>query len=68
MTTPSTRGVNAADVVNIIRGGRYEPAEFENGAWRYRVLTNRMAAVLELHIIEDGTKILTVITCWRLRR
>jgi hypothetical protein len=30
------------DAVNVIRGGVVEPAEFENGEWRYRVRTSRM--------------------------
>ena len=33
------------DVVNVLRGGVVQPAEWENGSWRYRVLTQRMAAV-----------------------
>jgi hypothetical protein len=62
------------DVVNILRGGVVQPAEWENGSWRYRVLTQRMAAVTAfepdveaLPADEDDVSEmeLIVVTAWR---
>ncbi len=62
------------DVVNILRGGIVQPAEWENGSWRYRVLTQRMAAVAAfepdveaLPADEDDVSEmeLIVVTAWR---
>jgi hypothetical protein len=64
------------DVVNILRGGVVQPAEWENGSWRYRVLTRRMAAVAAfepdvdtLPVDEDDVSEmeLVVVTAWRQR-
>ena len=30
------------DCVNVLRGGIVEPAEWEDGSWRYRVHTQRI--------------------------
>jgi len=40
-------GKTTVDATNVIRGGAYSEAEWENGAWRYRASTQRMAVVLE---------------------
>jgi len=62
------------DVVNILRGGVVQPAEWENGSWRYRVLTQRMAAVAafepDVEVLPDdeedvGEMELVVVTAWR---
>lgn len=34
------------DLVNVLRGGTVEPAEWESGEWRYRVRTQRMTVVV----------------------
>ena len=34
------------DCTNVLRGGFVEPAEFENGSWRYHVRTARMCVVI----------------------
>lgn len=47
-------------------GGVVEPAEFENGSWRYRVRTNRMMVVVAFD--EDSESELVVVTGWRLTR
>lgn len=57
-------GLSEADAINTIRGGVYEPAEFENGSWRYRTRTHRMYAVIEF----DTETALIVITGWRTGR
>jgi hypothetical protein len=41
-------GKTTVDATNIIRGGAYSEAEWEHGAWRHRVQTQRMAVVIEL--------------------
>jgi hypothetical protein len=51
------------DVNNVLRGGWVEPAEFENGSWRYRVCTPRIVVVVAF----DSEDTLTVVTAWRVR-
>ena len=62
------------DVVNILRGGVVQAAEWENGSWRDRVLTQRMAAVAafepDVQVVpadEDDVSAmeLIVVTAWR---
>lgn len=38
---------NTVDAINVIRGGAYGEAEWENGGWRHRAQTQRMAVVIE---------------------
>mgnify|MGYP000343441480 CR=1 FL=1 len=52
------------DAMNIIRAGVYQPPEYEQGAWRYRVMTQRMAVVLEFASDSE----LVVITGWRFKK
>jgi hypothetical protein len=51
------------DLVNVIRAGVYEEAEFENSSWRYRIRTARMLVVIRF---ESETE-LEVVTAWRNR-
>lgn len=51
------------DVVNVLRAGVVEPAEFENGSWRYRVKTNRICVVVVLASEREAV----VVTAWRIR-
>ena len=62
------------DVVNVLRGGVVQPAEWENGSCRYRVLTQRMAAVAAFEpdaesLPADADDLsemeLIVVTAWR---
>ena len=62
------------NVVNVLRGGVVQPAEWENGSWRYRVLTQRMAAVAAFEpdaesLPADADDLsemeLIVVTAWR---
>lgn len=55
--------LTTVDVVNVLRGGIVDPAEWENGSWRYRVRTQRMCVVV---VIRSETE-LKVITAWRFR-
>jgi hypothetical protein len=57
-------GLNDADALNVLRGGVAEPAEKENGTWRYRVRTTRMFFVIAFRSESE----LCVITAWRIRR
>lgn len=53
--------LSAVDVVNVLRGGAYGEAEWENGAWRHQAFTQRIVVVLEF----DQEDELIVITAWR---
>lgn len=56
--------LSTVDAVNVLRGGVVEPAEFENGSWRYRVRTQRMVVV----IVFRSTSEMAVVTAWREQR
>ena len=58
------RSVTEVEIINVLRGGVVEPAEFERGAWRYRVRANRIYVVVELEEDADGDFVLTI-TLWR---
>ena len=51
------------DCENVLRGGSVAEAEWENGAWRHRVSTNRFEVVVQF-LAEDH---LLIVTAWRLR-
>lgn len=55
--------LESTDVTNILRAGIVDEAEWENGAWRYRVRTPRIAVVVELR----GERAAVVVTAWRVR-
>jgi hypothetical protein len=55
--------LSMVDVDNTLRGGWVEPAEYENGSWRYRVCTARIVVVVAF----DSDDALTVVTAWRVR-
>ena len=57
-------GLETTDAVNVLRGGVVAEAEFEHGAWRYRVSTARICVVVEF----ASANRLVVITAWRIRR
>ena len=46
-------GKTTVDAVNVLRGGFYAEAEWENGAWRHRAQTQRMAVVIEFETEAD---------------
>lgn len=56
--------LSTVDAVNVLRGGVVEPAEFENGSWRYRVRTQRIAVVI---VFRSASEIV-VVTAWREKR
>ena len=53
-----------ADVVHVLRGGVVEPAEWNNGQWRYRMRTQKLCVVVRLR----SETALRVITAWRIGR
>jgi hypothetical protein len=55
--------LTTTDVLNMLRGGLVEPAEFENGSWRYRARTARMCVVVAFRSERE----LRVVTAWRLK-
>ena len=55
--------LTAVDAVNVLRGGVVEPAELENGSWRYRVRTARMFVVIAFRSEEE----LVIVTAWRMK-
>lgn len=57
-------GLSTVDAVNVLRGGVVQPAEFENGSWRYRVRTQRMVVVI---VFRSASEI-AVVTAWREKR
>ncbi len=55
------RKLGTGDVLNVIRGGWVEHSEFENGSWRYRIVTNRMTVVVAFRSEEE----FRIVTAWR---
>lgn len=55
------REMDTSDCINILRGGAVKDGEYENGSWRYRVETPKMAVVVTF-IDEDE---LMIVTAWR---
>ena len=56
----SERGLTTVDCVNALRSGVVDPAEWENGAWRYRVRAGPITVVIAFR----DARTLTVITAW----
>jgi len=52
------------DAINVLRAGVFDEAEWENGRWRYRARTARMAVIFQF---ESETE-LRLITAWRYKR
>lgn len=57
------------DVLNVLRGGWVEAPEWENGAWRYKVCTQRITVVIEFECDQarasEEINELVVVTVWR---
>lgn len=58
------RNLTTVDCLNTLAAGVVRPAEWENGTWRYRVESHRIAVVVA---IESGTEI-RVVTAWRIAK
>ena len=57
----SKRGLTTGDCVNALKSGAVDPAEWENGTWRYRVRAGEITVVIAFR----DERSLTVITAWR---
>lgn len=55
------RNISLVDCENVLRGGVVDPAEGENGAWRYPVRTQKITVIVQF-LDEDE---LLVVTAWR---
>jgi len=53
--------ITQADVTRVLRGGTVEPAEFENGSWRYRVRAQSLYVIATFRT--EVTAV--VVTAWR---
>jgi hypothetical protein len=51
------------DVINVLRAGSFDPAEWEHGGWRYRIHTQRFCVVTAF----DSETLAVVVTAWRKR-
>ena len=49
------------DCFSVLRAGWIEPPEFENGSWRYRVMTQKVVVVVAFMSESE----LLVVTAWR---
>ena len=56
----SERGLTTVDWVNALKSGTIDPAEWENGTWRYRVRAGEITVVIAFR----DPRTLTVITAW----
>lgn len=57
-------GLDEVDCTRVLRGGVVEPAEWENGRWRYRVHSYQVWVVVQF-VAELS---LIVVTAWRTER
>jgi hypothetical protein len=55
------RDIGMVDCENVLRAGVVTPGEWENGAWRYPVRTQKFTVIVQL-LAEDE---LLVVTAWR---
>jgi len=56
-------GLETTDVENVLRSGWSEPGEWENGAWRYRIMTARIVVAIEF--VDENEVV--VVTAWRVK-
>jgi hypothetical protein len=56
--------LETADCLHLVRAGVFEPAEYINREWRYRVRTSRLCIVIAFASAER----LRIVTAWRIRQ
>jgi hypothetical protein len=56
--------LETVDCVNLVRAGIFEPPEYVNREWRYRVHTSRICIVIVFRSAER----LRIVTAWRVAR
>lgn len=55
--------LNDQDAINVLRAGVCDPAEWENGTWRYPFRTPRMCFVIAFRDEAESR----VVTAWRFK-
>lgn len=55
------RNISIVDCENVLRGGAVDPGEWENGAWRYRVRTQKIEVIIQF-LAENEV---LIVTAWR---
>ncbi len=55
------RNISTVDCENVLRGGTVDPGEWENGAWRYRVRTQKIELIVQFLSDEE----LLIVNAWR---
>ena len=56
------RNLSMLDCENVLRAGVVDEAEYENGSWRHKVRTNKIAVIIEFLSKEE----ILIVTAWRL--
>lgn len=56
------RNISVLDCENVLRAGIVDEAEFENGAWRHHVRTQKIIVVVEFLSEEE----ILILSAWRL--
>lgn len=56
---------STVDAINVLRGGAYSEAEWENGGWRHHAYTIRFTVVFVFEF--ESEQELVVITAWARR-
>ena len=55
------RNISILDCENVLRGGVVDPGEWENGAWRYRVRTQKIEVIVQFLAADE----VLIVTAWR---
>lgn len=56
-------GLAMTDCMNVIRGGRVMPGEYQAGSYRYEFQTQRISVVVAIRSLTE----IRIITAWRVR-
>ncbi len=56
------RNISILDCENVLRAGKAQEAEWENGGWRHQIRTTRIVVVVEF--LSEAE--ILVVTAWRL--
>lgn len=56
------RRISTIDCENVLRAGRIQEAEYDNGSWRHHVVTGKLVVVIEF--LSDNE--ILIATAWRL--
>ncbi len=56
------RNLSMVDCENVLRAGIVDEAEYENGSWRHKVRTQKIAVIIQFLSEEE----ILIVTAWRL--